>query len=186
MWIKIETYLPVFPGFAGTWFECDKEELMIEEGNTYDDYNWNYAQYYQDCAKIITSIIGDKLFEEHGVKVKYQSTNSPKYYNFRNDEINIECKLSENDYNNIVIYLQEHKKQFSNYLKERYTSCYGFIPSYSNDIADWMFHLISKENLDHVFGSVLEFILLNEHFDQEELYNEFLGYEVYVEATLIN
>lgn len=35
--MKIESYLPVFPGFYETIFQPD-EELSIEDGKTYDDY----------------------------------------------------------------------------------------------------------------------------------------------------
>jgi hypothetical protein len=39
--------------------------------------------------------------------------------------------------------------------------------------------------LEHVFGSVLNFMLTNEHYDAGALYEDFIEEEVYLEGYLI-
>ena len=184
--MKIETYLPIFPGFSGTWFECDKEELMIEEGRSYEDYSWNYAKYYQDAAAEIVNIIGAWLEDEAQIKVKHQKLISPRYYNYENDSINIECTLSEDSMNNIMIYLVNNQPQFERYLKERYTSYDGFISRYSSNFTDWMNYLGNNEKMHHVFGSVLNFILLELGYTSETLYEEFCEKDIFLDCELLN
>ena len=99
--------------------------------------------------------------------IDYQKINSPKYYNFANDSIYVAIKLNDEKITNIINYLNENREEFSEYLKGKYTSGDGFISSYSNDVNDWL----NPESLEHShkLGSILDFILANEEFDESEL-----------------
>ena len=68
----IESYLPIFQGFYGTLFECDAEEVMIEEDKNYDDYNWDYTDYHNRVAKACVSPIQDQLNDlDLGITVEF-------------------------------------------------------------------------------------------------------------------
>lgn len=177
---KIETYLPLFPGFYGTIFEADNEDSEIDDINeqrvdkglpeiTYDDCEWNYAEYTQEISESAVNFV-DGVFKEMdmGLKFNFQALSSPREYNFSNDSINVEVEVS--DMNKIVTYLQEYKEEFADYIKDRYTSCDGFWSHHSNDSIDWLFAINNDEKLDHKLGSILNFILLNEDQTQMDMY----------------
>ena len=91
--------------------------------------------------------------------VDYENTVSPKYYNFSNDSIN--CEIEFND-KLLQEFINNNKEKFKEYITSRYTSCSGFISSYSNDVENWM---EVKGYNEHEIGSVLNFVLneLNEN-----------------------
>lgn len=177
---KIETYLPIFPGFYNTIFESDGEESEIDDINsqreekgldeiTYNDCEWNYSERRQEISKSAVNFIeGEFEHLDMGLKFTFQAISSPKYYNFSNDSINVEVEVE--DMNKIVAYLQEIPEEFAEYIKERYTSCDGFISSHSNDSIDWLFAINNGEDLSHKLGSILNFILINEEITKENMY----------------
>lgn len=174
----IETYLPVFSGFYCGYFESHVDYLAEMEYEYYkenycndldfDDLDFDYQSFYNDCAECMVFEVRDELVSLGFVSdIDYQRINSPKYYNFANDSIYVEVKLKDNNITNIMNYLNENTEEFSEYLKSKYTSCDGFISSYSNEVEDWLTP-ISLEHT-HKLGSILDFILENEEFDESEL-----------------
>jgi hypothetical protein len=184
----IESYLPVFQGFYGTLFECDAEEGMIEEGKTYDDYKWNYADYKQRVATACVSPIEDQLNElDLGITIEFQSLYSPKYYNYSNDSINVAYTLSDNSLDKIVEYINENREAFDTYIKDNCTSYDGFCSFYSNDSDVWLNEYIKREDDDMgtVFGHLLAFMLQNEEFTASHLTMEVCEEMNYIESELI-
>ena len=43
--MKVKTFLPVFDGFYGTYFECDYEEFMINDYNNEHNTNYDYSNF---------------------------------------------------------------------------------------------------------------------------------------------
>jgi len=164
----IEGYLPVFPGFYNTLFQAD-EEMIIEDPHTYDDYDFDYKQYEQDVAKKAVETV-EKWLKDFDIKIKFQELISPKYYNFSNDSINVEYIIGKDTIKKMLDYLEIEKEAFAKYIKDRYTSRDGFSSSYSSDSEEWIKYLKEGYKREHVFGSVLDFILENEGHDQEDLY----------------
>lgn len=187
MTTKIETYLPVFAGFYGTIFEADNEEQEINDINEereakgleaigYDDCEWNYKEYHQSASEQCTTAIEDEL--KHvlgsGVTVTFQKLVSPREYNFANDSINVEISLNKSAQEAIIQILTTYADEFKKFIKERYSSCDGFISSHSNDSSDWMTYVKrwDKDELSHKLGAILGFILEEvEEYTQEDLYD---------------
>lgn len=189
---KIETYLPIFNGFYNTLFESDGEEGEIEDINSqretkgldsidYDNCVFDYKAYEkrvaEKCVEVIEREINDVL--ETKMVFNFQAVSSPREYNFTNDSINIEVELES--LNAIKDYLRENQSNFAEHLKERYTSYDGFISSYSINIIEWFTMLDNEEKLNHVLGSVMDFILSNEGYEVIDLYDGLDG-ENYITA----
>lgn len=175
----IETYLPVFSGFYCSYFESEADSQAENEyeyfKDTYcedldfDDLEFDYKSFYNECAECMVFEVRDELVSLGFVSdIDYQKISSPKYYNFANDSIYVEVKLKDDNITYIMNYLNENKEKFDEYLKCKYTSCDGFISSYSNSIEDWL----NTESLEHShkLGSILDFILANEGFEESELF----------------
>jgi hypothetical protein len=178
--IKVDTWLPVFSGFYGTLWETDgDEESEVSEINyqrkekglkpvEWDAVKWDYEGYRQDVVKQVSVYVGNELEKAGFISaLKFQELRSPREYNFANDSVNIEIELSKKNTVKILSYLSEHKKEFSEYISERYTSRSGFLSSYSNDAETWL----NGESVahGHKLGSILHFILLNENGQQYEM-----------------
>jgi len=181
---KVDTWLPLFPGYYGTYLELDYEEENAidnynQENNTdydYDDFNWFYDYYYNTININSCNFVEDILQKLNLIKsIKFENMSSPKEYNLANDSINIEVEMSPKNMVFILDYLKEHKTEFSTYLLNNYKSGDGFFSSYSYDFDDWY----NKESLEHShkLGAILQFILLNNaETEEEELMSSY--YEV--------
>ncbi len=158
----IESYLPVFPGTYGTIFE---------------DIDWDRID---EVGRRCTSFVNGHI-EGLGIQAIFQSVVSPKYYNFSNDSINVEYQFEDLD--KLVAYLIDNRTEFADYLKDRYTSCNGFISHHSNDVDEWIQVFMFGGELGHKLGSALEFYLTNENGDdlQYEMYEDLScnGYVIY-------
>ena len=154
--IKINSWLPVFPGFYNTIFEPN-EEYLIAEGKTYDDYNWNYLEYYKDVAERCCEAL-EESFEEFEIKIEFQNIHSPKEYNFSNDIINCQYTISQKGINKILKFLNDHFDLFHQYIKNTYSSRSGFISFYSNDAYTWIENFKQEPTHKHYIGSILNFV----------------------------
>lgn len=69
------------------------------------------------------------------VEFKFNRLDSPREYNFTNDEIIVDATFPKP----IQIWrkIVEHKAAIEKYIKERFTSRDGFISFVSNDINEW-------------------------------------------------
>lgn len=197
--IKQETWLPLFTGYYESIFdgsndfvECETEiELsdykynfprLVKEGVTHEFYTqnlWDYCDFTKSYEASSESICdGLMQLDSAGIilEVRYQSTSSPKYYNFATDSIN--CEII---YDSIKLkdYILSNLTAFETYIENKYTSRDGFSSSYSNDVNDWL-------NVDdysaHTLGSVLQFVLLNE--DDDAVIN--LYYESNISEAFMN
>lgn len=180
----INTWLPVFPGFYSTIFEPDEEcEIYhINDLRTENDLpplpfeaiKFDYEGYQNDVAESCCNIIEREL-SDFITSLKFQSVSSPREYNFRNDSVNIAVELSEDNEKTIKKYLLDNNEDFRKYIKNRYTSCDGFMSFYSNDSNDWFLDADLLEH-DHKLGSVLEFICEMLGINDETLYYNMEAY----------
>ena len=178
-----KTFAPLFPGFYNTIFEPFNEDDEISEINKirseknlpeidFDDCEFNYNEYEEnislDVCYNIANFLQDILSTE--VNIKKEALISPKFYNYSNDSINIEIQI---DKSLIIDYLINNFNAFKYYIEKKYTSCSGFISSYSNNAYLWI-EDIKNENFDasHKLGSILDFILTNEGFTDLDLYHQ--------------
>lgn len=184
--MKIETWLPIFPGFYHTGLDrsndCDlgweffndphavPKKVMDLFNNSWFDCI-KYSAYHEAIGRDAVNFIADKL-NEYGLPLdlEYQKVNSPREYNFANDSIDICFEFSDTSRKILLDYLRENKADFENYIADRYTGRSGFIPFYSNDAGHWLYFLEHGENdpeMDfgkmkdsHAYGQFLEFFLL--------------------------
>ena len=183
----IESTLPLFNGFYNTIFEAD-EESSIEDGKTWDDYEWDYVDYHNRVAESCVNGIGEQL-SNLGIKVVFQKIVSPKFYNFDNDRINVAFNLDTDTFDKLHKFLLDNIEDFKDYLKEHYTSYDGFRSFHSNEPLDWFKALESKSQklLEHKLSGILNFYLECEEFTTNDLY-EYVSNEgeLYVSGTLKN
>lgn len=180
---NLKTFLPVFNGFYGTFFESiieDSENREIEFYNEDNETALNWCDFIFDYDKIKKEIslkcceeIENKL-NEIGIicEITYQDLISPKFYNFSNDSINIEINFK--DFNQVIKILEDSIEIFTAYIRDRYTSRSGFISNHSNYASDWIEDLKNDpEGETHKVGAVLEFILIElEQYNDYNLYND--------------
>lgn len=167
----IESTLPLFNGFYNTIFEAD-ENSSIEEGKTYEDYNFDYEDYRNRVAESCTNAIEEQL-QQFDIKVEFQAVVSPKYYNFSNDTINVAFHLDSVDFDSLHKYLLDNIEDFKTYLEVHYTSRDGFISFHSNKPLEWLKALESKnqELLEHKLSGMLDFFLALEDYTIDDLYD---------------
>jgi hypothetical protein len=174
--MKIKSYLPVFPGFYNTIFEVD-EEPYIEEGKTYNDYQWDYKAYEERVAKACVEWV-EKELKKFVNAIKFELVQSPREYNFANDSIYVEYSLKS--LRVVREYIRMNREEFRRYLNEHYTPYPGFIPSHSRNVDEW----IKEADNEHKFGSILNFILYNEMEDPERDMFDSISDRSYVEGEL--
>lgn len=161
--MKAKTFLPIFTGFYGShWDEpCfDGEEDYFELPSDKDFWEFvDWDKYHEHIAREMCDEV-QNLLSDFVSEITFEGIVSPKYYNFGNDSIN--CEI-EADRFKIQEYLYENKNKFDAYIKDNYTSRDGFMSSYSNDSNEWMTEWHTSE---HMFGAVLQFICINEGFEE--------------------
>lgn len=167
--MKIKTYLPIFTGFYESIFDLDTTDFCEENDCQYDDLEIDYNAYNTAVSKQLCKVVGEVMSDFIGI-IKFESLQSPKFYNYESDSINV---LIGPIKENISNYIYEHKEEFCKYLKENYSSCDGFISSHSNSFDEWEcltknFRSFKVHN--HYLGSILEFIAQNEGITESDIY----------------
>jgi hypothetical protein len=164
---SVKTYLPIFEGFYNTIWSFNYDNLIYSinqerkeknlEPIEFDNLNIDYKQYEIDIAKKYCEVLTD-ILSDYIENIEFENIYYPKTYNFSSDSVNVKItpKIA-----NITSFIYSHKEKFSDYLKNKYTSCSGFISHYSNNFQDWETDTVgfTDFNIDgHRLGSVLEFI----------------------------
>ena len=188
----METFAPIFNGFYETAYSFDVDSydatdwLFNDNEFTENQKNFceelikrhyervvkeNYTEYETDVAKAVCEFLTEKVTEMLGTKVEFEFQNiySPKYYNFRNDSINVKLHCDTDVFmKNLLEYIKNHLTDFKKYIESNYTSYDGFMSFYSNDVNDWL----KSEYNDHEIGSLLEFALREyyENIETEMMY----------------
>ena len=181
--MKVQTFLPVFYGFYNTLFEDlidnatdNAIEYYNEQNGTnlsYDNFDFDFASIQNEICKDAVSKVEDKL-NEIGINctINFETLVSPREYNFYNDSINIEINFKK--FSQVIEILEQNFDLFTQYIKDNYTSCSGFISSHSNHSSEWIEDLKNDaENETHKVGAALDFILQEvEEYKDENLYFE--------------
>ena len=178
----VGTWLPLFTGFYNSIFDCSDNYIEYETELSEDEFKeyyenlhksgvtkeyfdsnlYDYLDYRKGEQGASEYICGALINLEHAGIIKdvdFEKVVSPKFYNFSTDAIN--CDITYNS-KKLMKYLEDNKDALETYISDKYTSCSGFISSYSNDVEYWM----DEDNHDaHEVGSLLQFVLLNESKD---------------------
>ena len=104
---------------------CHRNEGL--EGRAIDECRWGlvHTTYALNYANALAA--------QFKIAMKFESLQSPKEYNFTTDRIFCEIELDEVK----RIRAATDEKAFRDKIRERFTSCDGFISSYSNDLDEW-------------------------------------------------
>lgn len=146
--MKTKTFLPIFPGFYNTIFQFDFESLDESD----KDKKINYKDYMDHVAKQACKFI-ESEFSEFINKIEFENVHSPAYYNYSNDSIY--CIIDFNE-KKVIKFVENHKNEFSQYLKNNFTSRPGFTSFYSNDVKKW--DLLESLKHESKCGYIFEFI----------------------------
>jgi len=178
---KIETFLPVFPGFYNTIFEANVEDELYSQNSDrdtslpkleWDDLEFEYDDYEQEVVEQCCAFMQGNL-AEFVTEIRFQSITSPKEYNFKNDCGNIEVDLSEENIKAIRDYIYLHLEKYEKYLNSTYTSYDGFMSWYDNDFDSWKGYTDDFSDYSqkfHYLGSILEFICRMEDITEDRMY----------------
>lgn len=173
--MKINTFLPLFPGFYNTLLEADEEYEMDNVNETreelglppakWEDFQWDYAGHNKKVAKNACHYV-EKVLGEMGlpVKIKFQEIWSPKEYNFVTDDVYIEITLPVRKLRALF-----NECECAQYLEDKHKSRPGFISFYPYSKEWWSKCKIDKTTT----GCILETILAcheNTEWDDDAFY----------------
>lgn len=192
---NVKTFLPVFPGFYNTLLEYNNESEDIQneidenrapQGAKFEDFTFNYEERNKRAAEKSCEAVEEKLKELFpDIEINFEELISPTYYNYSNDHINVDILLSPEDRERLKQYLIKNKQEYKKHLRERYTSYSGFISSYSNSYYTWTdIYFKEIEENGHFLGAMLDFVLANEKFTDEDLYHK-VSEDDYIELEYI-
>jgi len=169
--IKVKTWLPVFPGFYGTIFNYEGDDIdqtLFNDPSAVDDDllkyicndllwdNWLNQDYEKEVSKHCTEFIEGYCKENFpGIikSIEFENLYSPKEYNFANNSINV---IMQVDFDALLKAFISHEKS-ADFLKDTYTSCSGFISHYPNNLKDWIADAF--EDQKHTTAAMLQFLL---------------------------
>lgn len=174
--IVIETFLPVFPGFYGTVFEPDFTSLLRENDVNWEDVKFDFEAYKKAFGKFACSFLQDQL-KEYVTSIEFQEVYSPKYYNYSNDSINCAITLTNANCKKIAKAIKLFPSEWSQYLRDKFTSCSGFISLHSSKASDWKINTSNYTDFSgdpHWLGEILEFFCQKIDFIREEDLQNFI------------
>lgn len=183
----IKSYLPIFPGFYDTIFApCEEDVFNEEEGESYDDFDYHYDEYRDRVVQACSASVESELIRlGFPINIRVEGLQSPKYYNFENDSINVTYRLRGGALGKIKEYVEANMEAFVIYIKERYSSYDGFMSWYSNSGYEWKGY-ISERGLNentHYLGAIFQFILENEYYDHNILHENAVQGNIYLHGT---
>ena len=176
------TYLEPDSMFDNYMIESDKDDGYIHFTPEYFWDNFQNDKYVTEIEKLAHSFINGTIKENNvWVHIKGGEIYSPKYYNFSNDEMDLEVGFSRKK---VVDEINKDIPKFNSFLKERYSSRDGFNSHTSNNYIDWQEDFNNNE--DTAIGAVLTY-LFQETIEEnrqsfiEYVYNEHLDYRDFVD-----
>lgn len=177
--MELSINVPFFPGFyesslmnSDTSYWAIKEELDYIKDElsddhpeyknlTEDDLDFRYSDYETDVAHAFLdawfnhapSIVED---------VEYEGIDSPKYYNFRNDELYATITLKEGWEDVMRRFMQENAEWLTERIKDDWTSYDGFMSFMENDIKEWGKYLFEDHD-ERYIATMLAYMMYNEN-----------------------
>lgn len=178
--IKTQSYLPIFTGFYGSFFDDylnDLEEMeyeyLAENGIQDEQPEFDYQTFYKDCSYEMMYKVCELLTDLDLIDNYYfVELRSPREYNFQNDKIIVDYVLTEINVFKIKNYLFRNYGAFKRYINENYTSYDGFMSFHSNNADEWLALFSECVNDEHKLGSILNFILENEDTSEYDLFEQ--------------
>lgn len=164
----------------------DKEEGYIFFDSEYFDDNFDNAAYTKAVEKRADYFLTGR-HEANGIEIEIQTGEiySPKAYNFATDNIDLEVKYNKTK---VRQYAKANRKEFNQFLKERYSSYDGFHSHTANNFEQWL-EDFNEDNVQSI-GAALTFIFLDEIEDfRNSFYEDCKGelfYNDFVDTAAID
>lgn len=169
---KFKTWLPLFDGFYNTWYDPsyffdDRANDFYEETEVdliIDNNLFNFDDFKTDVINKHVEIVERELKDLGLVEsITFERLNSPKFYNYRNDSVDVEIEMLPKN----IVKLQDYVMVdfFSilyRQIEKDYKSRDGFISLYPNDLMEWEIETNGFTDFtknEHYLGALLELIL---------------------------
>ena len=138
----------IFEGFyESNLFNSDTEYYLneyLQDDEHSKTYEIDFIPYCESVASYAVELLKDYciLFQENKIikEMKYISLDSPRFYNYTTDKLNIEIDFN---INKLKRFIKNNKTDFNLYLKDNFTSYDGFISFIENNYNDFMNKLYS-------------------------------------------
>jgi len=121
----------------------------------------DFKAVHEKYAKTYT----EEFSKEFNIKLKFSSLWSPKYYNYETDEIICEIELSEVE----RIFNETNDKNLRESIRDKFTSCSGFISHYKNDLDLWPKNL-EEWDMNQVYALIDAYVNQECDFHDKEIY----------------
>lgn len=186
----LEFNLPLFEGFYNSILDvAEYIEVGDDENNcemTEAEFNSiDWAKTYENVGKwYLDEFIKENLdvLKQFGIELEFVKIDSPKYYNYSTDKL--VCKATFNKAKLLREFyklLGQQPEYWEDFIHRQFTSCDGFISSYSNDNEVWESELLDIIDVDNVvFETVLEFII-SDTYEKEFLSSGLEDYYSFIE-----
>ena len=166
--MKVKTWLPVFPGFYGTLYDMSDYDLDIDGLNDdrdteckvpvdIDDAEWDHTDYEQEIVNDFIQLFLKKM-SDYISDIEFERVVRPRFYNTKNDAVDIIVDLSEDNMKNIRSFIDDNLDRFKEYLKDIYKSRDGYISHYSYNSSSWLDDFKETMGDAHKCGAILEFV----------------------------
>jgi hypothetical protein len=195
---EVKTFLPCFQGYYETnignltnnltdmdYMLNDASNLKSQFREYFIDNELKYvddSKYHNDVSIDIVDYWNEKIVEDDNLHGKLSFTfyklNSPKYYNYTTDIIEIDASYNDDLLEFLKGYCNKYKSQFTEYLENKFKSRDGFSSFYEYDFDTWILYLNKDTFIDddsfnksndslalndfNVLGSFLDFYFKNE------------------------
>ena len=173
--------IPFFPGFyesdlmnSDTSYWAIKEELDYFHEDyggehpeykvlTEDDLDFRYDDYEQDVANGFIEAF-KSLSPDIVEDVEFDFIDSPRYYNFRNDELFGKVTLADEWQDEMRHFIALNYDWLKERVHEDWTSYDGFMSFMDNDIDEWSAHLFDEQD-ERYISTMLAYMMYRENKD---------------------
>lgn len=146
-----------------TLYDISNNNDELKDNEYYDFYddkqgNYTYGQFENAVAKGCTSALLCNLVQGSNDIIKdmsFVALHSPRFYNFETDKIECDIIL---DWDKLLIYVQEHRDDFAEYLADNYTSRSGYVSFVPNNYCEFMDAL--NDDFERLSQVLIEFYIL--------------------------
>ena len=139
----------------------EPEEKPLYEQLTEDDLDFRYSDYEHDVAE--NFLEAWKYYAPEIVEnAENPQIDSPRYYNFRNDELFADVELREDWQDVMRHFIAENYDWLQNRVHEDWTSYDGFMSFMDNDLDEWPAHLFDEQDVRYI-STMLAYMMYREN-----------------------
>lgn len=179
--MRISIQLPFFPGFYETDYETSdtsywaiRNELEYYQRDlrdehpeyqllTEDDLDFDYRAYEKEVMDSFIAVF-PHYAPEFVTAVEFDELDSPKYYNFRNDQLYAFVELADDWKDRMRDFIRDNEDYLRDRIKKDWTSYDGFISFMENDLDEWDTYLFEDEDPRYI-GSMIGYMMYRENKD---------------------